>query len=281
MGHHNIRYVGDPNADSGFWGTPTSVANFCEEDYAVTSYIAEFINTLTNLSYIYYAFRYAKSANPATPWYQKIDFMAFSLVCVGVTSAMFHGTMRQVPQLMDDLSMLLLAGALLQPIYALNQTPFRRVLVALTLIFGIGTVSVIYARSGRIVIHMWTFITLLTFIWPRTLYLVRKTGYSGAQKRVLMRSFARAGWALLAGYALWNVDLELCLGLRALRDKVGIPFSWGLELHGWWHFLTALGASHYIRLVRMLTGEEPIKVTPEDEAAVKAHRQEKEARHKR
>lgn len=51
MGHHNLRFDGDPHAHSGFWGPPTSACNFCEEDYAVTRYVAEFINTLTNLAY--------------------------------------------------------------------------------------------------------------------------------------------------------------------------------------------------------------------------------------
>ncbi|KAK3052189.1 hypothetical protein LTR09_006781 [Extremus antarcticus] len=34
-----------------FWGAPSSHMNFCEEDYIVTTYIAEFFNTLTNLTY--------------------------------------------------------------------------------------------------------------------------------------------------------------------------------------------------------------------------------------
>lgn len=40
---------------SPFWGAPTANSNFCEEDYLVTRYIAEFINSLSNLAYIFYA----------------------------------------------------------------------------------------------------------------------------------------------------------------------------------------------------------------------------------
>lgn len=32
-----------------FWGEKTSYLNFCEEDYLVTRYVAEFINTLSSL----------------------------------------------------------------------------------------------------------------------------------------------------------------------------------------------------------------------------------------
>lgn len=82
MGHHNIRYDGDPYALKGAWSPPTSRAkyvtvpfaalgrltisliqetdimgsdlpfgSFCEEDYVVTVYLAEFINSLSNSLY--------------------------------------------------------------------------------------------------------------------------------------------------------------------------------------------------------------------------------------
>lgn len=72
-GHHNLRFDGDPYANAGVWSPPTATAkcaslqsamtrpwlgpaadlpcSFCEEDYAVTPYIAEFVNTLTNVAY--------------------------------------------------------------------------------------------------------------------------------------------------------------------------------------------------------------------------------------
>lgn len=68
MGHHNRHFAGDPHALHGAWSPPTSTAkyaacrtshhaveandaSFCEEDYDVSRYIAEFINSLTNLAY--------------------------------------------------------------------------------------------------------------------------------------------------------------------------------------------------------------------------------------
>jgi dihydroceramidase len=68
MGHHNRHFAGDPHALHGTWSPPTSTAkyatcrtshhaleandtSFCEEDYAVSRYLAEFINSLTNLAY--------------------------------------------------------------------------------------------------------------------------------------------------------------------------------------------------------------------------------------
>jgi dihydroceramidase len=75
--HDTLHFSGDAHADSGFWSPSTSVAkyvpafsscpamssvrvsallntflsSFCDEDYAITKYIAEFINALSNLAY--------------------------------------------------------------------------------------------------------------------------------------------------------------------------------------------------------------------------------------
>lgn len=39
-------------ARDGIWGSQTSTLNWCEEDYNITPYIAEFINTISNLTFI-------------------------------------------------------------------------------------------------------------------------------------------------------------------------------------------------------------------------------------
>uniref|UniRef100_A0A8B9VQ62 Alkaline ceramidase n=1 Tax=Anas zonorhyncha TaxID=75864 RepID=A0A8B9VQ62_9AVES len=42
-----------PAADrEGYWGPPTSTLEWCEENYAVSYYIAEFWNTVSNLIFI-------------------------------------------------------------------------------------------------------------------------------------------------------------------------------------------------------------------------------------
>ncbi|KAH6670274.1 dihydroceramidase [Plectosphaerella plurivora] len=258
MGHHNLVFTGDAHADSGIWGTPTSAANFCEEDYAVTTYIAEFINTITNLAYIYCAVRYCRKTQPGAAWYTKLDLMSYALIGVGICSTAFHGTMRQIPQYFDDLSMFALAGALLQPLYSVNQKAFTRFIVSAVLVHIILGVSVVYVRSGDIRIHTVAFLTMVTFMWPRTLYLIKRMGRPVEEQRRMMKIFWRAFWNLVIGYALWNVDLEFCLNLRAVRETIGMPWSWVLELHGWWHILTAVGASYFVKLVRMCTGDEPI-----------------------
>lgn len=185
--------------------------------------------------------------------------MSFSLIGVGICSFAFHATMRQIPQYSDDLSMLLLAGALLHPVYAANQTLAIRRLIAVALVVIIGSISAIYVRDGNLLIHTISFVVLITFVWPRTLWLVYSTERSEEEKKRMMGHFKWAAGAIVVGYTLWNIDLEYCFDLRAAREWLGAPLAWVLELHGWWHIFTALAASHFIRLIRMVTEEKAHK----------------------
>ncbi|KAK7754989.1 hypothetical protein SLS62_003073 [Diatrype stigma] len=129
------------------------------------------------------------------------------------------------------------AAALLQPLYARGRsTPATTGLT--TGLIALAT-SAAYVPSGR------------------TLHYQRGGGVEGAaerreaeqrQRKRLLRQFRKVVALLIAAYAICNVDLEMCLQLRALRSRVGLPWAQLLELHGWWHVLTALGASEHLGL---------------------------------
>ncbi|KAF2995145.1 hypothetical protein E8E14_003632 [Neopestalotiopsis sp. 37M] len=256
MGHHNRHFAGDTYARTGIWGPPTSAANFCEEDYAVTRFMAEFVNTLSNLAYVYLAFKYPRCPTKETSK-TCLDSLSWSLLLVGVASGAFHATLRQGLQLGDDLSMLLLTGTMLQHLYCRNQAPRPSRLIAAAIWLGTISVSIIYVRSGNLVIHMSAFGTSVALIGLRLLQLIyypkQKQQFGQRETQAELASRFWTGTAYLAAaFAVWNADLELCLPLRALRQHIGWPWQLLLELHGWWHILTAAGAAHMIQLVRCL-----------------------------
>lgn len=82
--------------------------SFCEEDYAFTPYVAEFINTISNLAYCYCAYLYTKDGS----W----DLQAAALTLVGIGSFAFHATLMHEAQYADDLSMLILAASFQIPV---------------------------------------------------------------------------------------------------------------------------------------------------------------------
>ena len=41
-----------PFDPAGYWGLPTSTIDWCEQNYAVTPYVAEFFNTVSSLAMV-------------------------------------------------------------------------------------------------------------------------------------------------------------------------------------------------------------------------------------
>ncbi|RKU40801.1 hypothetical protein DL546_002889 [Coniochaeta pulveracea] len=244
MAHHY--YGGDVHAESGIWSPSTSTTNFCEEDYAVTRYIAEFISSISNLAYVYLALRHAG-------WrISRLDQMSASLLMVGVCSFLYHASLRLTPQFSDELSMHFLAGALLQRLYTSGRSPGTARGMTVAIYTCIGTMSAIYMRSGNLDVHMAMFVAMLALIGLRTVYLIDRRAVSSTQRRGYVRKFGSVCAYLAVGFLLWNIDLQWCYELRGLRNRVGLPWAWLLELHGWWHVLTAIGASLYMELTREL-----------------------------
>ncbi|KAK7902477.1 hypothetical protein LTR67_002122 [Exophiala xenobiotica] len=242
-------FAGDPYALHGYWGPPTSVANFCEEDYAVTVYIGEFVNTFTNLAYIYWAIH---ELLPGESLLSTTAFPNLALFFVGVTSFAFHLTLKYATQLCDDLSMFWVCAAIIYELYTVDQPTSVKVAFGLTLTAVLGTISAIHCTLYQLWLHNWTFILLVTAIWPRVLYLISQK-FQGSEKRYWLQKFRVGGVCFLAGFAVWLIDGAACGWLRDTRGYLGLPWGFVLELHGWWHILTALGAGYCVRVTKQLT----------------------------
>ncbi|XP_053211590.1 alkaline ceramidase 3-like [Panonychus citri] len=89
----------------GFWDPITSTIDWCETNYEMSYYIAEFWNTLSNLTFILpplIAFAHLRR--------YEIDFLFLSpllyLSFVGLGSAAFHMTLKYEMQLWDEMTMI-------------------------------------------------------------------------------------------------------------------------------------------------------------------------------
>ncbi|KIW53892.1 hypothetical protein PV05_06301 [Exophiala xenobiotica] len=242
-------FAGDPHALHGHWGPPTSVANFCEEDYAVTVYIGEFVNTFTNLAYVYWAFH---ELLPGESLLSTTAFPNLALFFVGVTSFAFHLTLKYATQLCDDLSMFWVCAAIIYELYTVDQPTSVKVAFGLTLTAVLGIISAIHCTLYQLWLHNWTFVLLVTAIWPRVLYLINQK-FQGSEKRYWLQKFRVGGICFLAGFVVWLIDGAACGWLRDARGYLGLPWGFVLELHGWWHVLTALGAGYCVRVTKQLT----------------------------
>lgn len=182
----------------------------------------------------------------------KLDFMSISLTGVGVASLLFHASLRQNLQFADDLSMLVLTWSLCQPLLTAKKSPQQARLISLGLGSAFFLFSTFYVWSGKIVYHTMAFALTLILTIARVRYLFhwRAIKFPDDKHNDWSRRTWQAVSVFLIGYIIWHIDLEFCAELRALRTQIGMPWSWLLELHGWWHILTGIGADQFMQVIR-------------------------------
>jgi dihydroceramidase len=90
---------------TGYWGVVDSSIDWCEANYAITFYVAEFYNTISSIPMsILSIFGILLTRKYATTELRYI-FVFLCIVSVGIGSAAFHGTLRFYAQLFDELPM--------------------------------------------------------------------------------------------------------------------------------------------------------------------------------
>ena len=186
----------------------------------------------------------------------KWDFMSLTLLNLGIGSFLFHASLRQTLQFVDDLSMIILAWSLLQSVAVVRQSPQKARALSVFLGLVVSLFCAFYVWSGKIIYQVIAFATMIGLVALRSQYLYHwKPILSKDKCRSLNKRTWQSIFTCLFAYAIWNVDLEFCAQLRAIREQIGLPWAWLLELHGWWHILTAIGASLFMNVAREIHGE--------------------------
>ncbi|KAI8896585.1 ceramidase [Globomyces pollinis-pini] len=236
---------------NGFWSS-TSSMDWCEENYTVSPFIAEWWNTLTNLNYILLSlvgFWSAYQTKSETRTY----FLYLAALAIGLGSFAFHMTLTYEMQLSDELPMIF--GTAFHLYCGINI--FRSSNVFSIIILSVVSMGIIvhYLVTFDFAFFETAFMMMLIAggLFPLYhIWTMSKThpGHS----RQLLRLFGLVYFGYIFGYTLWNIDNLKCEELRAVRDKVGV-FSFLFQFHGWWHLFTGLGAFtsdtlvQYMRLI--------------------------------
>ncbi|KAF4580810.1 hypothetical protein GQ602_006947 [Ophiocordyceps camponoti-floridani] len=235
-----------------FWSAPTSYLNFCEEDYALTRYIAEFINTLSSLSYVAYGI-YGLSSNGKRPQSASRVASYCGLMGVGICSAGYHMTLKYHTQMLDELSMHLLATPILYRLLTLGAGPYYTKVVGVTLLVLFIIVMTTHMLMDEFLLHATTF-GLAVYLIASRIWQIIPQRVPDSQIRKKLQTLTKFGCVnFLGGYFLWLVDEWACGLLTKMRHSVGMPVAFFLELHGWWHILTAIGGYIAVAIVDVLT----------------------------
>nr|pir hypothetical protein B7F18.50 [imported] - Neurospora crassa [Neurospora crassa] len=221
----------------GFWGEQTSTLNWCEEDYNITYYCAELVNTLTNLMFMWLGVKGLR--NVLEFKHSPIFILAYvGYLVVGLGSMAFHATLKST----HDLYRLyhVLCHIFLQEI---PEDPITDCLDHgwAWYLHHCKQVMISFGRSlGREIL-------------PRAAGLCARCGrwhwfVSDARPFVPNEDYTDT-WNIIAiitfvgGFFIWNMDNIFCRHLTTAKNQLQLPWSIVLEGHGWWHILTGLGAA--------------------------------------
>ncbi|OJD38771.1 alkaline ceramidase [Diplodia corticola] len=242
---------------------------------------AEIINTLTNLLFIYLAFKGIN--NCLRNEHDGIFLVTFvGYLVVGTGSFLFHSTLKYPMQLVDELSMIYTTCLMFYATFSYGRSRAYAQALGLFLVALAAFITGYYHYLQDPAFHQNMYALLTAVVLFRSIYIMEvrlrptlkaeeKAAASAAavangndaaaavpgekQRRdardteILRTMWLMIGTGLsvfLGGFAIWTLDNELCGTLRRWRRDVGLPWGILLEGHGWWHLMTGVGAYFYI-----------------------------------
>ncbi|KAI1317147.1 hypothetical protein EDD11_008938 [Mortierella claussenii] len=222
---------------AGYWGPPTS-SDWCESNYDISFYVAEFFNTLSSFSMII--------AGLAGVWlhrsFEKRFLITFgSVAVVGLGSIAFHGTLLFPLQMLDELPMVY---AILALAYCcIENLSYRRYgtwfPISIALYAILTTVVMLKAGPTNHLLAFVVFQSSFAFVVLVVMSHIIKI-YSELEDRTIKQLWARTAATALVSYLLWNVDFRMCELMQRL------PLN--PQLHAMWH----MGASVSSYMVTLL-----------------------------
>lgn len=213
---------------SGYWGPVTSTMDWCELNYTMSPFIAEWWNTASSLVILLLGLYGFFSHRESTPG-MRLAFLSMGVV--GLGSVLFHGTLRFEMQMMDELPMLWCALCMFYNLAQPLMTSTRRRTLAIALIvWGLAvTIGMIATRT-----------TIEFELFVSNFLLAEALGFAAAvplYRRHLHANARRWFWRGVSLHALggvmWLIDVFFCETLLSL--PLYPPF------HACWHVLTGSG----------------------------------------
>jgi len=231
----------------GYWGTPTSTLDWCEANYEVSYFIAEFWNTVSNLSMIIpplcgiiHCYEYGL---------EKVFTLNYVLLLLtGIGSWMFHMTLLYEMQLLDELPMVWGASCMLYTLYVTGVSPKEQRKYVGIVIFLYATILTI---TYLIIQNVFYYQILYGVLISANIILGIKKNYKLCGETTGLLFFG--GLVLYSfGFMFWNIDTQFCSMLTTTRNTKmlnhgGLTYLSPItQLHGWWHLLA--GYAGYIHI---------------------------------
>ncbi|KAF1984797.1 dihydroceramidase [Aulographum hederae CBS 113979] len=175
-------------AGEGYWSPVTSTINWCEEDYYATIYSAEIVNTLTNLLFMYLAFKGIASCIRND--HDRIFLVTYlGYLVVGTGSFWFHATLKckssdkrhgsnetdRAPdpwQLVDELSMIYTTCLMCYATFSYNKSKQYSIILAVFLIALAAFITGYYHYLQDPTFHQNAYALLTATVLLRAMYIM-------------------------------------------------------------------------------------------------------------
>ncbi|KAI9476937.1 alkaline ceramidase 3-like protein [Coemansia mojavensis] len=240
------------NATAYYWGERTSTIDWCEENYAISNYVAEFWNTFTNAVMITLAVLGIQSSIRHKHG-KRITAMYIGLLLVGCGSTSFHATLKYTTQMLDELPMLYLCGLALYSLLEINTDIVHGIKVPILLgLFQISVTLIYLFWIQNPVFHQVAFAIMVLGSIYLAFRRLNELQISKETRRTMSRLHIVGQLGMWGGFLVWNIDNIFCHQLRSYRSYLGMPLDGILQLHGWWHIMTAYGSAYLIMWAHMI-----------------------------
>ncbi|KAJ2687180.1 hypothetical protein IWW39_003101 [Coemansia spiralis] len=245
-----------------YWGHATSTIDWCEENYVVCKYIAEFWNTVTNLAFFSLAI-FGMWKVRSTRQESRFFLCYMGMLIVGLGSWFFHMTLQYQWQLADELPMVYCTCVCIYCVLRADVKAGTDVYVSLALFAYSTIVTLVYLQIRKPAFHQVAYgIEIFVVLVRSTMHQmeIRKTNLRAYAEMQQLFSLGVAAFGV--AFALWNIDNIFCNNLRAIRNALPMTLAPFFQLHAYWHIGTAIGCyasivyQQYLRLVMLGTMDE-------------------------
>ncbi|KAI8984416.1 ceramidase [Mycotypha africana] len=229
-----------------FWGPVTSTIDWCEENYVVSPYLAEFFNTVTNLGFVFFSLFgiYNVWKNKSSKAYM-LAYMG--VIFVGFGSWCFHMTLQYEMQLLDELPMIYVASIVFWLTYLADPDCHNDTMIRIGLVIYSAVITYSYIIINNPVFHQVAYGLLVCGVVLRSIVLLKKVPNTFVYEKPRMRALLwMSALGFIIAFILWNIDNQFCEHLKMWRSNVPFLIGSVSELHGWWHIGTALGVYYFI-----------------------------------
>lgn len=227
-----------------------STVDWCEENYAVTDFIAEFWNTITFIPILVSAI-YWRSLFPRLFVFDRSFHHVFwYLVTVSIGTALFHGTLLYKYQLVDELPMVLLSSKYVsllltfRHLIVFDNSPFIKMCIEFCIRIRYSVLYLIiisYFFNGTLQITFFHgFLKLYEII---VFYLVYQMKISISEMSHYNQNFHNYKYKIGHHIRLGLLSYSVA-GLLWVLDHLFCDHIQFLQLHAFWHIISSIGIYH-------------------------------------